>query len=300
MKIFGEDDTRLRERILRFKVVMQSAQDTVIDPSDPLYIEMNQYLNLANRYYNEGLRLSPAGGGNVRNPDALRAFKSADDLLQQVLNVFPGNAAALLLKMKILKATDPDSYNRTVKKLLKDAETALQQNDRAAIEGTDFKQGLDPHLQAVYSFDPDYPQLADLIYRIDVYLGRIIPEPSQADINNSKAITEAVKRDWEQTKVLGSNAVSAASGGLIKRLDKAIVLWEGNREAAELQDAIRFYIAPQPTPAALRQLIDRAEESMLINSASTVKIIYDAIIEQYPGFRNHPDVLKIKTWLDNR
>jgi len=300
VSIFGEEDTRLRERIVRFRVVQQSAQDTVINASDPLYMEMNQYLNLANRYYNEGLRLSPAGVSNVRNPDALRAFTAADDLLQQVLNVFPGNAAALLLKMKILQATDPDKYSRTVRSLISEAETALRRNDRESIEGTDFKQGLDPRLQAVYSFDPGYPALADLIYRIDVYMGRVIPEPSQADINNSNAITREVKADWEQTRVLGANAVTAASPGLIKRLDNALVLWEGNAEAADLQDAIRFYTAPQPTPVELRLLIDRAGESMAQNSVTTVQIIYDAIIDQYSGFRNHPDVLKIKTWLDNR
>jgi len=300
VSIFGEEDTRLRERIVRFRVVQQSAQDTVINASDPLYMEMNQYLNLANRYYNEGLQLSPAGASNVRNPDALRAFTAADDLLQQVLNVFPGNAAALLLKMKILKATDPDKYSRTVRTLISEAETALRRNDRESIEGTDFKQGLDPRLQAVYSFDPGYPALADLVYRIDVYMGRVIPEPSQADINNSRAITREVKTDWDQTRVLGANAVAAASPGLIKRLDNALVLWEGNTEAADLQDAIRFYTAPQPTPVELRLLIDRAGESMTQNSVTTVQIIYDAIIDQYSGFRNHPDVLKIKTWLDNR
>ncbi len=300
VSIFGEEDTRLRERIVRFRVVQQSAQDTVINASDPLYMEMNQYLNLANRYYNEGLRLSPSGSTIVRNPDALRAFTAAGDLLQQVLNVFPGNASALLLKMKILQATDPDKYSRTVRSLIAESETALRRNDREIIEGTDFKQGLDPQLQAVYSFNPDFPSLSDLIYRIDVYMGRVVPEPSQADINNSRRLTQAVKDDWEQTKVLGVNVVTAASPGLIRRLDDAIVLWEDNIEAANLQDAIRFYTAPQPTPAELRLLIDRAEETMLQNSVSTVQIIYDAIIDNYSGFRNHPDVLKIKTWLDNR
>jgi hypothetical protein len=187
-----------------------------------------------------------------------------------------------------------------VRNKIAEAQTALRNNDREAIEGTDYKQGLDPQLQAVFSFDPDFPKLADVVNRIDIYMGRVIPEPSQADINSSRRITEEVKNDWNKLKVLGGDAVSSASAGLIKRLDNAIVLWEGNSEAANLQDTIRFYTAPQPTPAALRQLIDRAEETILQNSASTVQIIYDAIIEQYSGFRNHPDVLKIKTWLENR
>jgi len=300
VSIFGEEDTRLRERIVRFRVVQQSAQDTIIYANDPLYMEMNQYLNLANRYYNEGLRLLPPGASNVRNPDALRAFNTSGDLLQQVLNVFPGNASALLLKMKILQATDSDKYSRTVKSMISDAQTALRRNDREAIEGTDFKQGLDPQLQAVFSFDPNFPSLADLVNRIDIYLGRVIPEPSQADISNSRRISDQVKTDWEQTKSLGANAVSSASNDLIKRLDTAIVIWEGNIAAANLQDEIRFYSAPQPTPTDLRLLIDRAEVTMNQNSTSTVKIIYEAIIKQYPGFRNHPDVLKIKSWLDNR
>ena len=297
VNIFGEEDTRLRERIVRFRVVQQSAQNTIISSSDPLYMEMNQYLNLANRYYNEGLRLLPSGTSNDRNPDATRAFRAAEDLVKQVTNVFPGNAAALLLQMKILQATDPNDYAVTVRDLISEAGTALRLNNREAIVGTDFEQGLDPQLQAVKSFDPDFSGLSAVTDRIDIYLGRVIPQPSQADINESRRITTTASSDWDQTKTLGNNAVSAASPGLIRRLDGALVLWENNIEAANLQDEIRFYSEPPALPDNLRRLLDVAEEQRFQNNRSAVETIYQSIADTYPAFLSHPEVLKLRTWL---
>ena len=297
VNIFGEEDTRLRERIVRFRIVQQSAQNTRIEPSDPLFMEMNQYLNLANRYYNEGIRLSPSGTSNVRNPDALRAFTASEDLLRQVLNVFPGNAAALLLKMKILKVTEPTEYTRTVRNLIDEANTALRRNEHEKIEGTDFEQGLDPQLQAVDSFDPNFPGLADIVNRIDIYLGRVIPVPTQTEINESRRITTAVGNDWNQTKTLGINAVSIASPGLIRRLDGALVLWENNISAANLQDEIRFYTEPPALPENLRRLLDVAEDQKRQNNKTSVETIYKSIVDTYPSFLSHPDVLKLKNWL---
>ena len=297
VNIFGEEDTRLRERIVRFRIVQQSAQNTRIEPSDPLYMEMNQYLNLANRYYNEGVRLSPSGTSNVRNADATRAFTAAKDLVKQVTNVFPGNAAALLLEKKILKITEPNRYSREISDMIDAAAGAMRTDDREAIEGTDFETGLDPQLQAVYSFDPNFPGLADIVNRIDIYLGRVIPEPTQAEINESRRITTAAGNDWNQIKSLGVNAVNAASPGLIRRLDGALVIWEDNIDAVNLQDEIRFYTEPPALPENLRRLLDVAEDQKRQNNRTSVETIYKSIVDTYPSFLSHPEVLKLKNWL---
>jgi len=294
---FGEEDTRLRLRIVRFRTAQHSALKTRIEPSNPLFREMNQYLNLANQRYQEGIRRLETDTADPQN--ALRLFSEAEDLLQQVLNVFPGNAAALLLQKKILKVKEPGVYNETVRKLIEDANAAVQNGDSAALTtGVGSVPPLDPQLHAVSAFDPDFPGLSSTIERVDIYLGRIILLPTQAEIEESGRITESVENDWRQTLNLSVDAIAAASPSLIERLDTALQLWENNIDAANLQDEIRFYIRPQALPDNLRNLIAVADEQRLRNNRSSVETIYRSIASSFPAFIRHPEIIKIKYWLD--
>jgi len=296
---FGEEDTRLRLRIIRFRTAQSSALKTRIEPSDPLFREMNQYLNLANQRYREGLSQMEPDTADLRNSETLQLFSEAEDLIQQVLNVFSGNAAALLLQKKILKVKQPDEYTRTVRKLIEDANTAVRNGNSAALTtGIGFVPPLDPQLNAVFAFDPDFPGLSSTIERVDIFLGRIILLPTQAEIEESGRITTSVGNDWRQTLGLSATAIATASPGLIGRLDSALQLWENNIEAANLQDEIRFYTQPRALPDNLRNLIAVADEQRLRNNRSSVETIYRSIISTFPAFIRHPEVMKIRYWLD--
>jgi len=291
---FGEEDTRLRLRIVRFRTAQHSALKTRIEPSDPLFREMNQYLNLANQRYQRGISQLESD-----TADALRLFSEAEDLIQQVLNMFSGNAAALLLQKKILKIKEPDVYTETVRKLIEDANTAVRNgNGEALTTGVGFVPPLDPQLQAVFAFDSDFPGLRLAIERVDIYLGRIILLPTQAEIEESGRITESVRNDWRQTLGLSVDAIEAASPDLIGRLDTALQLWENNINASNLQDEIRFYTQPRALPNNLRNLIAVADEQRLQNNRSSVETIYRSITGSFPAFIRHPEVMKIKYWLD--
>ena len=294
---FGEEDTRLRLRIVRFRTAQHSSLKTRIEPSDPLFREMNQYLNLANQRYQEGI--SQLGPGTVRNANILKSFSDAEDLIQEILSVFPGNAAALLLQMKILKVKQPSEYTRTVRNLIEDTNAAVRnRNIEVLTTGVDFIPPLDPQLQAVFAFDPVFPGLSSAVERVDIYLGRIILLPTEAEIEESRRVTESVRNDWTQTLDLGVDAIAAASPGLIERLNTAIQLWENNIAAANLQDEIRFYTQPRALPDNLRNLIAVADEQRLQNNRSSVETIYRSIIGTFPVFVRHPEVMKIKYWLD--
>lgn len=294
---FGEEDTRLRLRIVRFRTAQLSALKAKIESTDPLFREMNQYLNLANQRYQEGIRQLETDTADPQNP--LLLFSEAEDLLQQVLNVFSGNAAALLLQKKILKVRDPDEYNDIVRKLIEDANTAVRNGNSAAlITGVESVPPLDPQLQAVSAFDSDFPGLRQTIERVDIYLGRIILLPTQAEIEESGRITESVENDWRQTLNLSEDAIVAASQGLIERLNTALQLWENNIDAVNLQDEIRFYTRPRVLPDNLRNLIAVAEEQRLRNNRISVETIYQSIVSSFPAFTRHPEILKIKYWLD--
>jgi len=296
---FGEEDTRLRLRIIRFKTAQLSALKTRIELSDPLFREMNQYLNLANQRYQEGISQMKSGDGDLQNADALKSFSEAEELIQQVLNVFSGNAAALLLQKKLLKVKQPDEYTRTVRKLIEDANAAVRNgNSEALTTGVGFVPPLDPQLRAVHAFDPAFPGLSAVVERVDIYLGRIILLPTEAEIEESGRITESVRSDWRQTLNLSADAIVAAASGLIRRLNTALQLWENNINAANLQDEIRFHTQPQALPDNLRNLIVVANEQRLQNNRSSVETIYRSIISTFPNFIRHPEVMKIKYWLD--
>jgi len=299
ISVFGEEDTRLKLRLVRFRTAQRSALKTRIEPSDPLFREMNQYLNLANQRYQVGISRLESNTAGVRDADVLKLFSEAEALIQQVLNIFSGNAAALLLQMKILKVREPDEYNRMVRKLIEDANTAVRNgNEKALVTGIGFVPPIDPKLQAVSAFDPDFPGLFSTIERVDIYLGRIILLPTQAEIEESVRITESVRNDWRQALELSVDVIEATSPGLIERLDSALNLWENNIDAVNLQDEIRFYTQPRALPDNLRNLITVADEQRLQNNRSSVEAIYQSIISSFPIFIRHPEVMRIKYWLD--
>ena len=296
---FGEEDTRLRLRIVRFRTAQHSSLKTRIEPSDPLFGEMNQYLNLANQRYQEGISQLETDTANQRNTNALKSFSDAEDLVQEVLNVFSGNSAALLLQKKILKIKQPDKYTETVRELIENANAAVRNgNSEVLITGIGFNPPLDPQLRAVFEFDPDFPGLKSAIERVDIYLGRIILLPTEAEIEESVRITESVRSDWTQTLNLTTDAIATASPDLIERLNTALQLWENNIDAANLQDEIRFYTQPRALPDNLRNLIAVADEQRHLNNKSSVETIYRSIINTFPVFIRHPEVMKIKYWLD--
>lgn len=301
VSIYGEDEIRLARKIAEIDRLIDQKKNTEINRFDPLFMEMNQYLNLANRYYNEGVSKLPSGTSNEMNPDALRSFRTAEDLLTQVTDVFPGNGAALILELKIQERTDPDAFNRRVNSLIRDAEDALAENRDEDLDELEKPGGLENQLQALYDFKPEYPGLKGILAQINDTLRPPPPEATIADIQGSRDITTNVQTIWNRLLDLGNeDIVISESPGLTGQLDTAITLWDKNRDAIELQDEIRNFVPNEPLSPDTLELVVRAEDAMNQNNVATAQIIYDAIITTDPGSRNHPRIVRIRKWLEDR
>ncbi len=287
-RTYGEPDAELTAWTIRLKNAWQALQQTAIEPNDPLFSEMNQYLNLANRYFTEGLRLAEKGNAS----DSLRSFRSAEELLEQVLVPFPGNESALLLKQKILRETDYDAWAASARELIRSVLIALNQNNRDAFIGRSDRKGLYSDLLVLRKIDPNFAGLNQsvyynrgLIYDVEVLIGRIQPPPDPQAIARSRRLTEKARKIWE---AVGTDGASQA----LALLNKALEEWLENTEASSLRNEIAVQKAPAPIPAELQGRLVYFDKFFAEEDFSTAKLIIEQIREQFPAFADDPRILQ--------
>ena len=290
---YGDDDAELDGWLLRLRNAQQALQQTVIEKADPLYVEMNQYLNLANRYYNDGVRVA---SGNPRNADAVQAFRAAGDLVRQVLNTFPGNEAALLLEQKILRQTDEDQWTQAAQALVAQSRRALSSNDVQTLRGTDRQKGLYAQLKVLQSIDSGFPNLQQTIYDAEVALGIIIPEPDPAILAESRQLTGQARQIWDN---LGRTGADRA----LELLDNALGLWLDNVTASRLKNEILLSTEPErlpALPAELLNLLAFVEDYYSQGNYILAKAFIDRAVNDYPRYANDPRIRELKRKVESR
>ncbi len=287
-RTYGETDSEIAAWRTRLNNAQQALSQTVIEPGDPLFSEMNQYLNLANRYYSEGKRKAQAG----RAADALRSFRSAEDLLEQVLVVFPGNEAALLLKQRILRETDYEAWSVGARNLVRSVRSALVRKDRQAFLGQGGKKGLYADLLVLRKIDPEFAGLSQsvnysrgLIYDVEVLIGRIQPPPDPQAIARSRQYTSRARQIWDAVGTEGSAQA-------LELLDRALAEWLENTEASRLRDEITARKTTRIIPAKLQERLIYFDQFFAQGDYFTAKLIIDQIRENYPAFANDPRIIR--------
>jgi hypothetical protein len=291
----------------------QALQQTVIEKNDPLFVEMNQYLNLATRYYEAGKRIKTESP--QRNVDYMLSFASASELLGQVLNIFPGNEAALLLEQKIQYETNRDLWQSNASALMNTARRAVSANDLTALRQSDTSAadsaGIDPDketglyvkLLVLEEIDPNFPGLKALIYDVEVLLGIIIPETPQAVKNQSLELYRQAQAIWDSARAAGGDASAAASEPALALLARALTIWADNNQASALRIEILTFVPQGPLPALPKDLeyllsvFDTYFDSSQYNQA---KLIIDRAIADYPNFVNDRRVAERKTKVEER
>ena len=282
-RAYGEDDPELAAWLQRLVNAQQALQQTVINPNDPLYTEMNQYLNLANRYYENGVRLASASPGSS---DVMLAFDSASDLLGQVLSTFPGNEAALLLEQKILRQESFDQWSREARNLMTGARRAVSTGNLNALRGSDTEKGFYAQLKVLEQIDPGYSGLEDLIYDAEVVLGIVIPPTPQAVINESLRLTANAQQIWDNLGLAGSDQAR-------NLLRQALETWPENTRASALNNEILLSSEPEELPRLppdLEYRLTLFDQYYAERNFITAKAIIDAAISLYPGYTDDPRV----------
>ncbi|MCG8451768.1 MAG: hypothetical protein MI717_01145 [Spirochaetales bacterium] len=286
VQAYGEEDPELDAWIMRLRNAQQALLQTVIAPEDPLYAEMNQYLNLANRYYAEGIEVAQNRPGTA---DALLAFRSSEELVLQVLNTFPGNEEALLLEQKILRQTDEEAWNAEARQVVTQSRRAVSINNLDELRGDERRKGLYAQLKVLEGIAPDFSGLAAVIYDVEVALGVIIPPPDPRVLAQSRDLANQATQIWD-------NLGRAGSDRAIELLDQALALWLENENASQLKNEILLSTEPQrlpPLPAELLNLLNFIEEYYAQANYILAQAFMDRVLTDYPRFANDP---RVKEW----
>ena len=294
LNTYGKDDPELAGWLQRVENALNALGKTVIAPNDPLYPEMHQYLNLANRYYREGLLEQDTNPGTA---DILRAYSSARELLTQVLLVFPGNRAAQLLESRILWETDAELAGKNAAELIQRAQVAIRSGNVEDLIGREDESGIVSELYILKDIRPAYPNLDNLILRAEIAAG-IRPEPlDPAEVAESRRLSDEA---WTIFSNLGNVGAERA----LVLLDQALALWIDNQVASDRKNRIHLGVRPEvlpPFPPELLALANSFDQFFAQKNYIVCQALLNRITSEFSQFRKDPRIedrtLKLAPWL---
>jgi len=199
------------------RTAMSASSDRVIPPTAPLYAEMSQLLNQAQRNFDEGARYINAGQRSL----GVAKFDEARQLTRQVRLIFPVNQEAGILDLRIEQFLDPAAFNASFEQRLRNA---IAGTKRRSIESF-------ADLQNLAEINPRYPNLTAILTQAEIDMGYRPPPPNPANIARSRELTASARRIFE------SNATAQYEVALTQ-LNEAITLNPQNTEATQVRDRL--------------------------------------------------------------
>jgi len=201
--------------LVRTAIAASSAR--IISPTAPLYPEMSQLLNQAQRNYEEGVRFINIG---QRNQGVVR-FNEALQLTREVKLIFPVNQEAGILDLRIEQFLDPRAFNASFEQRLRTAIAGTKQKDMEAFAD----------LLNLSEINPRYPNMRAIIIEAEIDMGIRPPPPSPAAVARSRELTLSASR------ILDSAQTAQYDVALIQ-LNEAINLNPLNADAPRVRDRL--------------------------------------------------------------
>jgi hypothetical protein len=196
---------------------MSARSNRVIPATAPLYPEMSQLLNQAQRNYQEGVRLINAG----QRQQGLAKFNDALAQTRQVKLMFPLNQEAGILELRIEQYTDRTAFNAAFDQRLQTARTGVRQRSWEAFAD----------LQNLAEINPSYPNIRSIMNQAEIDMGLRPPPPNPADIARSRELTASASR------ILENNTTTQFEAALVQ-INQAITLNPENTEATRVKDRL--------------------------------------------------------------
>ncbi len=198
-------------------------------PSDPLYAEMSQILNKANLCYDEGVALYNEG----RKAEGNKSFNKALEHLEKIKKIYPFNNDVALLKLKIEQVQNPETFAKTFKEKIAEAEKKCKNKDpNVRTEGYN-------DLLSYQLMEPNNKDLKNKIYNIEIELGmRERPVDNSGKARAARLVTDA------QKDIKAGKRQQALS-----KLNQALALDPTNATAKRLKDNISIQQGAQQTSA---------------------------------------------------
>ncbi|MGL4982983.1 MAG: hypothetical protein ACRC4W_09085 [Treponemataceae bacterium] len=223
-----------------------------------LYPEMSQLFSNANKYFDQGKKLSEAN----QKKDANQVLQLAKAELHKMQVVYPVNQDASLLLLKIDQLIDPVAFEESFRQKIQTARSNYKVSGR--------QQSTYLDLLDLYKLNPRYPGLADLIYQVELFLGiRVVP-PDRTAQNRSAALTR------QANAALNSNDEIVIRSAILQ-LDEAIKLDSQNEAAFLLKDRLHIKIGGQAlavlssaSEALYQKAVQELQNNNIINAATVL------------------------------
>ncbi len=253
----------------------------VISPSDPLYSEMTQVLNLAESNYSQARALI----ANGQKSEAMRLLQDAQRKILYVQVPFPLNQEARVLGLRILELTDPSNFQSLFQQRFQTALAKLTQDPREAY--VDLK-----NLQAV---EPDFPGLTNALYRTEIATGLRRPPPDPQKIQESNNLYQKAF-DIVRTNVRAQYPIA------ISYLNRAIELDPNNAAATSLKDRLAIDTGGETTVVLSNYAqiqFRQAEEQFIAKSYYEALRIVNQLLKD-PANQNYSPLLDLKRRIESK
>ncbi len=247
----------------------------VIASTDPLYVEMNQYLNQAR----DDFQKAKAAYDSGRTSDADTYFAGAEQSLLYVQQFFPFNEDARVLNLKINQYRDPKQFEEVFGNDFRTARSLISSNPQKAY--IDLRD-----LAAIY---PNYPGLKAAITEAEYAAGIKVRPPDPQKLARS---TELYKLAYD----IVSRNVRSEFNVALSYLDEAISLNPNNNDAIRLKDRISTDVggtASAVMSSADQQLYNEAVSEFTAGNYLKALIIVENLLKN-PDNQRNPKLIDLK------
>lgn len=271
----SEDDPEVSLWLTRVKRALEATSGITIEEADPLYADMIQVLNLAREDYTRGVELYEQG----RQGEAEAVFRTAEQKIEYIKEPFPNNQAAGVLYLQILQYTEPQDFDSIFRGRFNTAMGKL-----ATAPEESYRE-----LQVLKEIKPDYPGLADAIYRAEIATGIREPPPDPAKLARAREL-------YSQAQDIFQRDVRAQFPIALAYLNEAINLNPDFREAIVLKDRIQTGQGGQVTvvlSSVDQQKLRQAEDLFIAGRYFEASALVEQLW-QNPDNRSNPKLVELR------
>jgi hypothetical protein len=240
----------------------------LIAATDPLYAEMNQYMNQAQADFIKAKEEYTAG----RTQDADYYFSSAEQSLLFVQQFFPFNEEARVLNLRISQYRDPERFNELFRSDFQKARGLISSNPQKAY--IDLKD-----LQAI---NASYPGLSAAITEAEYASGIKVRPPDPAKLKRSAEL-------YQLAYSIVSRNIRSEFNVALSYLDEAISLNTDNIDAIRLKDRISADVGGTATVVMSntdQQLYQEAVSEYTAGNYLKARIIVENLLKNPDNQRN--------------
>ncbi len=255
-----------------------------IPPTDPLYPEMSQTLNVAYQHYDNAENLLDRNN----RTQALGELELARNKIRDVQVLYPFHQEASLLALQIDQLIDPVAFENQFEQKFEQAQEDYQDTDTSARAYID--------LLDLYEINPDYPGLEDFIYVVELELGIQLPPPNLAAIAQSNTLAqqaEAIYDSGARDEISLNNALAL--------LNEAIELNADNQTALVLLDRINTSLGGAAVivlSSEAENLYQQAVQQLANGNTITAAALVTQLL-QLPGVQNSSKIIDLQRRVDS-